>query len=162
MQSSHTSRIAFRWLLGATAAIALAACSSPGDPDIIRDPPTYAIDLRGTVVTAETGLPSDPITIDSARVDGDTLAAVVTHGGGCAPHTYQLVIGNTWMESYPVQVGARIAHNANGDMCRALLRRELRMNLRPLAAAYRAAYKQEHGSVAIRLTGASGNLLYTF
>jgi len=39
---------------------------------------------------------------------------------------------------------------------------ELRMSLRPLADAYRASYKQEHGSVAIQLSGATKGLLYVF
>jgi len=162
MQTSNTSRVALRWLLGTAAAIVLAACSAPAGPEIIHDPPMFVIDLRGTVVTGETGLPNDPIAIDSARVDGDTLVAVVTHGGGCTNHTYQLVIGSAWMESFPVQVGARIAHNANGDNCRALLRRSLRMSLRPLADAYRASYHQDHGTVSILLSGAPETLLYKF
>ncbi len=162
MQTSDTSRFAPRWLLGIAAAIVLAACGTVADPAIIREPPTFSIDLRGTVFTSDTGLPRDPITIDSARVDGDTLAAFVTHGGGCANHTYQLVVGAAWMESFPVQVGARIAHNANGDVCKALLRQNLRMSLRPLAEAYRASYKQEHGTVSIQLSGATGALLYKF
>jgi hypothetical protein len=149
-------------LFGTAAAIVLAGCSSPSDPEIIRDPPTYVIDLRGTVVTSDTDLPSDPIAIDSARVEGDLLVAMVTHGGGCAHHTYQLVIGSAWMESFPVQVGARIAHNANGDNCRALLRPSLRMSLRPLADAYRASYHQDHGTVSILLSGTTGTLLYKF
>ncbi|HEY9230153.1 MAG TPA: hypothetical protein VIP11_26105 [Gemmatimonadaceae bacterium] len=144
------------------AATVLAACSSAADPQIIRDWPTYSTDLRSTVVATDTGLPNDPISIDSARVVGDTLAVGVNHGGGCANHTYQLVIGNAWMESFPVQVGARIAHNANGDACKALIRRDLRMSLRPLADAYRASYQQEHGSVSIRLSGTTTALLYTF
>jgi len=144
------------------AAMVLAACSCAADPAIVRDPPTSSIDVRGTVVTSDTGLPNDAITIDSVRVVGDTLAAVVSHGGGCAVHSYQLVIGSAWMESFPVQVRARIAHNANGDACRALLRRDLRMSLRPLADAYRASYRQDHGSVSIQLSGATIALLYKF
>lgn len=162
MQSSDTFRVGRQWILGTAAAIVLAACGSPGDPEIIRDPPTFSIDLRATVVASDSGLPSDPISIDSARVVGDTLIAAVSHGGGCANHSYQLVIGAAWMESFPVQVRARIAHNANGDPCRALLFQNLRMSLRPLADAYRASYQREHGSVSIQLSGTTTALLYTF
>lgn len=161
MQTPHTSRVALRRLLNTTVAIVLGACSSV-DPDIDRDLPTSSIDVRRTVVTSDSGMPSDPITIDSTRIDGDTLAVSVSHGGGCANHSYQLVIGTAWMESFPVQVRARIAHDANGDKCRALLRRNLRMSLRPLADAYRASYRQEHGAVSIQLSGATGALLYRF
>ena len=162
MPSSHTSRVGVRRILGAIAAIVLAACTSAADPELIRDPPTYSTDLRTTVVASDTGMPNDPITIDSARVDGDTLVVSVAHGGGCANHTYQLVIGSAWMESFPVQVAARIAHDAHGDGCKALLRRDLRMSLRPLAEAYRASYQQESGTVSIRLAGTAEALLYKF
>lgn len=162
MRSSHAPRVGRRWLLGIAAAIVLAACTSASDPEIIVDPPTYSIDLRTTVFATDTGLPNDPIAIDSARVDGDTLAVSVSHGGGCGDHTYQLVIGSTWMESFPVQVGARVAHDANGDACKALIRQNLRMSLRPLADAYRASYQQEHGTVTIRLVGSTAALSYKF
>lgn len=113
-------------------------------------------------MTSNDRLPNSAIAIDSARVVGETLVAVVSHGGGCTEHSYQLVIGTAWMESSPVQVRARLAHDANGDMCRALIRRELLIPLRPLADAYRSSYKQQHGSVSIQLTGSTSPLLFVF
>lgn len=162
MQSFQTIRGGRRWAIATTALVALAVCSCGADPEIAADQPTASIDLRGTVVTDDTGLPNDPLTIDSARIVGDAIAVVVSHGGGCGPHSYQLLIGSAWMESFPVQVRARIAHNANGDVCRALLRRQLLLDLRPLADAYRVSYHQEHGSVSVQLSGMSTTLLYTF
>lgn len=160
----HFTRSTFRhWRRFATTAavvVALVACSS--DSDGIRDASLTNVDVRGTIVAVDAGLPNDAITVDSVRIVGDTLAAVVSHGGGCAVHSYQLVIGTAWMESFPVQVRARIAHNANADVCRALLRRELRMGLQPLAEAYRKSYKQEHGTVSIQLAGSNNVLWYVF
>lgn len=106
--------------------------------------------------------PSDPLTVEAARIVGDSLVATVAHGGGCRDHEYRLVISTTWMESFPVQVPARISHNANGDVCKALLRREVRVSLAPLAQAYRDAYKQTNGSISLRLAGSPSGLLYTF
>jgi hypothetical protein len=141
----------------------LASCASGVDPD---SAPALSDDGRGQAVLsdadAEGRWPSDLLAIDQARVTGDTLVVAVSHGGGCADHSYQLVVSRIWMESFPVQVPARISHDAHGDRCKALLRRELRISLRPLADAYRAAYRQEHGTVAIRLAGASESLLYSF
>ena len=161
MHSADTPRPARWWLIGTAAAIALAASSCASDGDIDRDPPS-ASGVRATVIAGDAGKPNDAITIDSIRVAGDTLVALVSHGGGCADHTYQLVIGTAWMESFPVQVRARIAHDANGDVCRALLRRTLRMDLLPLAAAYRAAYHQQQGTVDIQLPGPTPGLRYVF
>ena len=162
MPPFNTSPIRHRWLTGAAAAILFAAGSGCGtDVDVVRDPASSA-GVRPTVITRDFGVPNDEISIDSAHVIGDELVAVVSHGGGCSEHTYQLVIGSAWMESSPVQVRARLAHNANGDPCRALLRRELNIDLRPLANAYNATYRQAHGSVSIQLTGTTAALLYTF
>lgn len=144
----------------AVALLAVYACTT--EPDATRQPPTSTPGLLGTVITNDSRLPNDAIAIDSARVVGETLVAVVSHGGGCAEHSYQLVIATAWMESSPVQVRARIAHDANGDVCRALLRRELLIPLRPLADAYRSSYKQQHGSVSIQLTGTTAPLLFVF
>lgn len=162
MPSSQPHQVGIRWLLSIAAAVVLIACSPSAEPLIIRDPPTFSIDLRTTLVATDTGLANDPIAIDSARVDGDTLAVSVSHGGGCSDHTYRLVVGTEWMESSPVQVGARISHDAHGDNCRALLRYNLRISLSPLADAYRASYQQNLGSVMIRLAGSSASLLYKF
>lgn len=147
---------------GTVAAILIAASACATEPDATRQPTASAPGLLETVVTGNDRLPNDAITIDSARVVGETLVAFVSHGGGCAEHSYQLAIGSAWMESFPVQVRARVAHNANGDPCRALLRRELLMSLRPLQDAYREAYKQQHGSVSIQLVGATAPLLFVF
>ncbi len=106
--------------------------------------------------------PADPLTIESAQIKGDSLVATVVHGGGCRDHDYRVVISTTWMESFPVQVPAKISHNANGDLCKALLRRELRVSLAPLAQAYREAYRQTSGSITLRLAGSPNGLLYTF
>jgi hypothetical protein len=106
--------------------------------------------------------PSDPLAISNASVVGDTLVVAVENGGGCAAHTYQLVVSRAWMESLPVQVAARVSHDAHGDLCKALIRRELRFSLTPVAETYRAAYQQQHGTVAIRLAGSSSELLYSF
>jgi hypothetical protein len=106
--------------------------------------------------------PADPLTIESAQIRADTLVATVVHGGGCRDHDYRVVVSTTWMESFPVQVPAKVSHNANGDVCKALLRRELRVSLAPLAQAYRDAYRQTNGSIVLRLAGSSSGLLYTF
>ena len=145
-------------------AIAISACASGAVPE-----PAGAVltqDGRGQAVLSDqldaSRWPSDPITVENASVSGDTLAISVNHGGGCARHSYQLVISRTWMESNPVQVPALLSHDAHGDTCKALLRRDLRFSLTPLANAYRAAYQQAHGTVSIRLAGWTSPLVYSF
>lgn len=153
--------------LSAVALALVTACGSSTGTS--GDHPAAPLDKDGhgsaIVVANETPTdvwPNDPITIDAARVVADSLIANVSHGGGCADHTYGLLISSIWMESFPVQVPARLSHDAHGDNCRALLRRELHISLRPLADAYRTAYKEDHGTVVVRLAGSASGLVYRF
>lgn len=105
--------------------------------------------------------PSDSITITSHRLAGDTLVLQVQYRGGCRDHGFQLLAADAWMESYPVQVAGRLAHDAKGDSCKALVQRELRVSLAPLKEAYRSAYQASSGRIAYQLRGA-GTVLYEF
>jgi hypothetical protein len=159
-----TSSALARTLLACFVLASLAGCSSASDP---RGDLANAIGGDGdqTVLldpAGDSARPRDPVTIDSARVTGDSLFAYVTHGGGCAQHSYQLVVSTIWMESFPVQVPARISHDANGDNCKALLRREVGFSLAPLADAYRRGYQQTSGSISLRLSGSNASLIYRF
>ena len=106
--------------------------------------------------------PHDAVTIESAVVLADTLRLSVRYGGGCRPHRVALLIGNAFMESYPVQVRARLAHDASGDMCRALLTRTQDFDLTPLKRRYRASYGTGAGVVVLNLAGHSGPVRYAF
>lgn len=93
----------------------------------------------------------DPLVIDSARVTGNVLHVFVTHGGGCRVHEYAAVAWNAWMESYPVQAGLLIAHDAKGDPCRARIHVRLRFDLRPLRRAFARAYGDGSGVMLLQL-----------
>jgi hypothetical protein len=83
--------------------------------------------------------PADRAAVTRAVLDGDELVLTVEHGGGCAEHDFALYAGG-FRESEPVQTVLHLAHDAHGDPCRALLRRELRFHLGPLRDAYRRSY----------------------
>jgi hypothetical protein len=106
--------------------------------------------------------PSDPLTIESATITGDVLQVTVRFGGGCARHRIALLISHVFMESHPVQVRARLAHDAGGDMCEALLRRTLTFDLTPLKRRYRASYGGGSAAVIIHLSGLPRSLRYDF
>ena len=106
--------------------------------------------------------PQDAVMIESAAVLGDTLRLTERYGGGCRPHRVALLIGNAFMESYPVQVHARLAHDASGDMCKALLTRNQDFDLTPLKRRYRASYGAGAGVVVLNLAGYSGPVRYAF
>ena len=105
---------------------------------------------------------ADPLTISSAAIDGDTLRVAATYGGGCRRHALQPIAETVWMESYPVQVATRIAHNAGGDACKALVTRELDIDLSPLKERYRQTYGTNSGQIALRLAGVASAPVYSF
>ena len=143
--------------------ILVAGCNSSSEPSPV-DLPSNALsaNTRGQAVVTDSAWPADAISIDSVEIDGDTLIANVTHGGGCRTHDYKLVVGTAWMESFPVQAPGRMSHDAHGDQCKALIRRELRISLKPIADVYRVTYQREHGTVSLLLAGSGSLLWYMF
>ena len=105
---------------------------------------------------------SDALTVGNVAIDGDTLRVTVTYGGGCQRHALQPIAETTWLESYPVQVNARISHNAAGDLCKALITRTLHVDLSPLKDRYRETYQTTSGRIALRLAGATDVPVYAF
>lgn len=110
----------------------------------------------------DAGWPQDALAIESATVFGDTLRLTLRYGGGCRPHRIGLLLGNAFMESHPVQVHARLAHDAAGDMCKALLTRTQDFDLTPLKRRYRASYGAGAGVVVLNLARYPGSVRYTF
>ena len=164
MQTSSRRATALRSTVGIAAIVLLVAgCNSSSEPSPV-DLPSNALSAitHGQAVVTDSLWPADLISIDSVHIDGDTLIANVTHGGGCGTHDYKLVVGTAWMESFPVQAPARMSHDAHNDWCKALIRRELRISLTPIADVYRATYGREHGTVSLALVGASSLLWYMF
>lgn len=119
----------------------------------------------GQVIIAENAdgpqWPADPVTITSATVQNDTLELSVNYGGGCRAQSFLLLSDAAWMESYPVQVGVRVARDAQGDNCKALLSRILRFDLTPLKAAYNEAYRTTTGILRLNIRG-STSVTYTW
>ena len=105
--------------------------------------------------------PADPVTIISAVVKDDTLELWVNYGGGCRSQSFLLLSDAAWMESYPVQVGVRVARDAQGDNCKALLSRMLRFDLTPLRVAYNGAYHSSTGIMRLNIQG-FGSVTYSW
>jgi len=93
-----------------------------------------------------TDVPADSLRLDgfdlkAISINADTLFIEVTHGGGCKQHDYALFMSpSVFAESFPVQANLYLQHNANGDLCKALLQPKLCFDLRPVAKQYRKFY----------------------
>ena len=139
------------------ALVLLIACNDSASP-FPKDPnggwSLSSIWSGHVVITGNTSSPpwpGDPVTIVSAEVKGDSLELVVTYGGGCRAQSFLLLSDAAWMESYPVQVGVRVARDAQGDNCKALLTRILRFDLSPLKSTYNEAYHTTTGIIRLNI-----------
>jgi hypothetical protein len=109
----------------------------------------------------------DRADIRGAAITGDLLRLDVEYGGGCAEHRFALLFEHVFLESLPPQAVLRLAHDARGDPCRALLQRELVFDLAPVRRAYERNYGPR-GPLDLRIVAAGGGdapaelLRYTF
>lgn len=95
-------------------------------------------------------LKTDKALIKEARLEGDILTLKISHSGGCREHDYQLYGWRGWDKSNPPAGYLFFSHNANGDMCEALISRELRFDIEPLKEAWKTAF-QHSGPVNIKI-----------
>ena len=106
---------------------------------------------------------ADPYELSAATITGDTLTVTVSYSGGCETHQFTLVASNVFLESYPVQLGASLAHDANGDSCEAWLTEDWDFDLTPIKRMYQDAYRQDAGTIVLRLEHApEPSLVYEF
>lgn len=82
-----------------------------------------------------------------AEIINDTLSIDLGYSG-CGPHDLNLVFYNYFMESYPVQAYAFIAHKNEG--CRAVFRSQEKFDLTPLKKEYQTSYGKE-GIISISI-----------
>ncbi len=75
-------------------------------------------------------LNTDPISIISAKVDGDCLKLTLQYGGGCKEHQVDLALIQPECGTPPLPPPTfEIRHNANGDVCKALVTKEYSFNI---------------------------------
>jgi hypothetical protein len=137
------------FFLLAAASLPLAAC----DEDLLGGlvPADEVGEVRVALGSNPALWPADPMSVDAAFIEEDTLHVRVSHGGGCAEHAYGAVAWNGWMESHPVQVGVLLAHESHDDPCDALLTADLRFDLTALRDAYRESYGPAPATLVLRL-----------
>ena len=119
----------------------------------------------GTVFIGDAGdrFGTDAYALNSATITDDTLNISVSYSGGCEDHQFTLVASDIFLESFPVQLSASIVHNANDDACEAYPTESYRFDLTPIKTMYQEAYRQEAGTIILRLKDApDGNLVYEF
>ncbi len=105
---------------------------------------------------------NDAATIQSVVLEGDRLTLTIRHGGGCFEHDEWLVASSWFMESYPPQVDVLLSHDAHGDLCRALITRDVAFDLGPLARKAVEGTANTAGVVLLRIRGWPDLVRYEF
>lgn len=98
--------------------------------------------------------PNDAVHIKDARIVGDSLSLLVSYGGGCRTHEFKALGTNMIMKSMPPQTNIMLSHEANNDMCEALITQSLSFGLSEYAQ-----YKR--GGIVFRLAGWDQPLHYS-
>lgn len=87
--------------------------------------------VKPEVTYVSNKLPSDPFTINGAKINGDCLEILLSFGGGCKAHefvmTYQKLPN---FDKYSGQL--ILGHNSHGDMCEAYITQTVSFDLSPL------------------------------
>lgn len=125
----------------AVAALSLAACKSNKENQqaVEAVPPTPPQEKAPVgellPITVEAGYqpsPSDPFSLNSVAISGDTLILSVQHSGGCKDHSWYMYTTGVMIKTYPPKLDLYPVHQKNGDMCKALIRRDIKFDLAPL------------------------------
>jgi hypothetical protein len=115
--------------------IVLSNCKTkqPVGMEMPKDVKEIIIDMKANL--NEQG---DAYNIDSLKVNEDILSIFVQYSGGCQPHVFDLYNNGIATRSIPPQTTIILKHNANKDMCRALISQELKFNISKLKADKKA------------------------
>ncbi|MEM1125014.1 MAG: hypothetical protein AAGI71_00060 [Bacteroidota bacterium] len=110
-----------------------AGCSFLGSnsSDTRAAPPSDVVQLLTDSVDVGT-LVGDAYWIEEAGIEGDSLRLRVSHSGGCRTHTFALYSTGPVYFSDPPQADVFLAHDADGDLCEALIGEDLAFDLTPL------------------------------
>ncbi|WP_162555878.1 hypothetical protein [Reichenbachiella versicolor] len=73
---------------------------------------------------------SDSFQMMDARIEGTDLLVEVGYGGGCEPHSFELLWPEVITMIYPPQFNVILIHYANGDQCEAYLNETLTFDLK--------------------------------
>ena len=159
-------------------AVALSACTGddtdkPDDSidDIYDDGPGGGDDDSGTT---DSGIPDGVGLPDCSSSEGHattiervattttgTVDMVVSYGGGCETHAFQLCWPDgTLTEEVPVMARLELLHTGPPDPCEAWITEELSLDVTPMAEAYRTFYGSSTGEMMLDIHG--HGVLYTF
>ncbi len=80
---------------------------------------------------------NDAFIINSASVtESKELRLNISHSGGCQDHEYELLQEPNFCGTPPVYTTIKLSHNSNGDLCEALITKDLCFDLSLIYEGY--------------------------
>lgn len=70
-----------------------------------------------------------PYKVDSLSISGNILSVFVNYAGGCKEHSFDLVSDGMYAKSLPPQLSLCLKHTGNDDMCKKLVKQELKFDV---------------------------------
>lgn len=101
---------------------------------------------------------NDQFTVDNAVVDGDNLIMYVSYGGGCKDHEFKAYASDVYMKSMPPKLGLNIEHNANEDLCKAIVKDTITFDI----STIKYPGKDKDYKVVFTINNWKGNLVYEY
>lgn len=101
-------------------------------------------------------LSADRASISDVKLRGPELTLEVTYSGGCKEHELSLYATRSFVETNPPGAEVYLAHDANGDACRALITDELTFDLLPLEQLFQKQYSSD-GAFLVNLHEPTGD-----
>ncbi|MFN0031098.1 MAG: hypothetical protein ACKVOR_02955 [Flavobacteriales bacterium] len=75
---------------------------------------------------------TDPFSLMSQRISGDTLWLEVQYSGGCEDHIFTLNTHMHWLKTMPPQLNLYVEHDNKDDACRSLVNTQIAFDLRTI------------------------------
>lgn len=106
--------------------------TAPNDTELTVDEPRDSTSIQYISISEMNNMKDigDPYTIISATIHENELWLTVSYGGGCKEHEFELLFNNAYLESNPLQIRLNMKHHGNNDMCRSIVRENLRFDLK--------------------------------
>ncbi len=138
-----------------------------GCPASVNNPDTLSAPSGQTVIVPAEEFddwPQDPLSINEISIDANNLAVDLSYSGGCAEHSYALVVGEDVAESLPPQMTAILSHDDPGDPCDAIIGEIANFDLVPIRNYLQTSSGGGPGSVilTIRLGDQSYKIQYDY
>lgn len=101
---------------------------------------------------------TDQFSVENALVKGDDLIMYVNYSGGCKDHEFKALASDVYMKSMPPKLGLYVEHDANEDLCKAIVKDTLTFDL----STIKYPGKDKDYSVVFTINNWKGELTYEY